>query len=124
MKFREIKTSMKTQVFLGRNAGNNDELMQKFEGKNRIIMHTAKPGSPFAVIDIAPSKVSKKELKEVALIVASKSQDWRDNKNNVKVDVFNGKNVYKLKRMKKGTWGVRKKNKSIIVKKQELEKFS
>jgi predicted ribosome quality control (RQC) complex YloA/Tae2 family protein len=123
MKFREFKTSIGSPVLIGKDENSNDELMEKFQGKNRIVLHTAAPGSPFAVIDIAPSKVLAKEKKEVATFVAMKSQDWRDNKKDVKVDVFNAKDVYKDKKMKSGTWGVRKKGKPIIVKKLDIEKW-
>ena len=123
MKSREFVTSKGTKVVVGKSASNNDEIMEKFQGKNKIVMHTAAPGSPFAVIDVAPSKVLTKEKKEVAIFVAMKSQDWRDNKKNVRVDVFNAKDIYKDKKMKSGTWGVRKKGKPIVVKKLDIEKW-
>ena len=81
-------------------------------------MHTAKPGSPFCVIQGKPGK---KDIKEAAIICASKSQDWRDNKGDVIVHKFTGKDVYKRKAMKIGTFGV-KKFKKIRVKKREIKR--
>lgn len=119
MKFREITLSSGNRVLLGRNAENNDELVKKFEGETNTILHTSSPGSPFGVILDKPSK---KELYEAAVWVARYSQDWRDNKNDIKVDVFTGKDVKKKEGMKTGTWNV-KKSKKIKVKKSNILKF-
>jgi len=61
---------------------------------------------------------------------AGYSQDWRDNKKNVKVNIFTGKDVNKSKGMKIGTWKVKnskiktiKKQDIIKIKKKEIEKF-
>jgi predicted ribosome quality control (RQC) complex YloA/Tae2 family protein len=121
MKPREIILESEAKIFLGKNSENNDELVEKYKGKENIILHTAKPGSPFCVIEkLNPTK---EEVKNSAIICASKSQDWRDNKQDVLVHVFTGKDVYKEKIMKTGTWGIRKKPKLIKVKKQEIEKW-
>jgi len=96
-------------------------LVKKFERKNNIILHTAAPGSPFCIIE--EIKPSKKEIKEAAIICASKSQYWRDNKSNVVVHQFTGKNIYKTRLMKSGTWGLNSKPKKIKVLKKEIEKW-
>ena len=121
MKPREFNLKSGTKIFLGKNSENNDELVKSYSGKENVIIHTEKPGSPFCVIEkINPDK---KEIKEAAIICASKSQDWRDNKSKVIVNQFTGKNVYKEKKMKSGTWGLNKKPKKIKVKKKEIEKW-
>lgn len=120
MKFREFETSSCKKVLAGRNAENNDELVKKFKGKNNLILHTEKPGSPFCVLLEKPDE---KDVKETAIFCASRSQDWRNNKKDVRVHVFSGKDVYKKKGMKKGTWGVKRKAKVILVKKIDIKKF-
>ena len=121
MKPRELKLFSGTVIFLGKNSENNDELVKNYQGKENILLHTANPGSPFCVIDkINPTK---EEIKEAAIICASKSQDWRDNKGDVKIHIFTGKDVYKEKIMKIGTWGIKKKPKLIKVKKEDIERI-
>ena len=120
MKPREFTLKSGIKILLGKNAKNNDELVEKYQNKKNIILHTAKPGSPFCVIDL---NASKRDIKESAIICASKSKDWRENKNNMIVHLFTGKNIYKEKNMKIGTWGLRKKPKIIRIKKEEIEKF-
>ena len=121
MKFREFITTSGKKVYLGKTAENNDELIEKYRGKQNIIMHTSAPGSPFCVIeDLKPTK---EDVREAAIMCASKSQDWRDNKGNVKINIFCGRDVHKEKGMKAGTWGVEKKSKEIVIKRKEIEEF-
>ncbi len=122
MKFREIKLKSGTNIFLGKNAESNDELVKKFRGKENIIMHTVASGSPFCVIDkINPTK---EEIKEAGIICASKSQDWRDNKNDVDIHLFTGKDVKKPILAKAGTWKIIGKAEVINVKKKDIEKLT
>ena len=125
MKPREFTLPSGTRILLGRNSENNDELVKKFEGKENIILHTAKPGSPFCVIENAKEskKLTKEELYLSGSICASKSQDWRDNKGNVIVHQFTGKDIYKDKTMKSGSWGIKKRPKRIKIKKGDIEKL-
>lgn len=120
MKIRERTLTSGSMIFLGRDENSNDELMKKFEGAVNTILHTVAPGSPFCVIE--NEKPTKTEVYEAGAITAGYSQDWRDNKQDVKVSVFTGKDVKKTKGMKTGTWGV-KKSKSIIIKKEDILKF-
>ncbi len=120
MKFREFETSSGKRVLAGKNAENNEQLVNEFIGKANMILHTAAPGSPFCIIeDLKPSK---KDINETAIFCARKSQDWRDNRNDVLIHVFTGKDVYKNKGMKPGMFGVRK-FKVIKAKKKEIENF-
>jgi predicted ribosome quality control (RQC) complex YloA/Tae2 family protein len=123
MKPREFILESGTRIFLGKNSENNDELVKSYHGKENVILHTAKPGSPFCVIDKIKPKPTKEEIKLSAIICASKSQDWRDNKKDVDVHVFTGKDVHKESTMKSGCWGIKKKPKLIKVKKQEIEEW-
>ncbi|MAH46268.1 hypothetical protein CMI37_10585 [Candidatus Pacearchaeota archaeon] len=67
-------------------------------------------------------RATKKDVGEAAVFCARYSQDWRDNKQDVVVHVFKGRDVYKDKKMKLGTFGVRKHDK-IRVKKIDIEKL-
>ena len=121
MKFREITLKSGTKILLGRNAENNEELVKQFKGKDNTILHTASPGSPFCVI-VDSLKPSRKDLVTSGAYCAGYSQDWRNNKSSVKVHAFTGKDVYKRKGMKVGTFGIKKK-KIIKVKEGEIEKW-
>ncbi len=121
MKFREFILTTGVKILLGKNAENNDELMKKFKGKENLILHTIKPGSPFCVIEkLNPSK---EDVKESAIICAVKSQDWRDNKSNVELHLFSGKEIKKPILAKTGTWKIISKPKVIKVKKTEILKW-
>ncbi len=117
-KFREFETSSGKKVLGGKSAQNNEELIKQVEPEE-IVLHTAKPGSPFVNIK---GKATKKDIEEAAIFCARYSQDWRDNKQDVVVHVFKGKDIYKDKKMKLGTFGV-KKFKAIKIKKEDIERF-
>ena len=120
MNFREFTTSSGKKVISGKSAEQNEELVKQFIGKDNKLLHSAKPGSPFCVIeDLKPDR---KDLRETAIFCASKSQDWRDNKQDVIVHIFSGKEIFKRKSMKTGTFGVRK-SKSIRIKRKDVENF-
>ncbi len=119
MNFREIKTSSGKRVLAGKNAKNNEELVSQIKPQE-YVFHTEKPGSPFVVIQ---GKVNAKDRKEAAIFCAKHSQDWRDNKSDVIVHRFKGKDIYKSKSMKLGTFGIRKRKK-IKVKKKWIESNS
>jgi predicted ribosome quality control (RQC) complex YloA/Tae2 family protein len=121
MKFREFVLSTGTNILLGKNAENNDELVKNFRGKENLILHTIAPGSPFCVID--SENPTREEIKESAIICAAKSQDWRDNKKDVELHLFSGKNVKKPVLAKTGTWKLTSKPKVIKVKKKEIEEW-
>jgi predicted ribosome quality control (RQC) complex YloA/Tae2 family protein len=121
MKYREFNLSTGAKIFLGKDAEGNDEIVKEFKGKGNVILHTVAPGSPFCVIDkIDPSE---KEIKESAIICASKSQDWRDNRSNVDIHQFTGNDVKKPFFAKSGTWKVSGKLKVISVKKIDIERY-
>ncbi len=106
-------------IFSGKDRKENEKLVSEFIGKENLIMHTKLPGSPFSV---SLKELTKDEQEKMALFTAKYSQDWKKNRNNVLVDIFSGKDVYKNKKMKTGTFGVKKK-KTIKVKKQEIKEI-
>ncbi len=121
MKFREKTLDSGTRLILGKDAKSNEELVNKFKGKENIILHTSEPGSPFCVIEKHLNPTAE-DIRNGAIVVARYSQDWRDNKSDIRVNVFTGKDVYKLRGMLKGTFGI-KKLKTIIVKKEDILKI-
>jgi len=120
MKFREAKLSTGVKIMLGKNSENNDELMKQFKGKPNTILHTVASGSPFCVIDkLNPTKA---EIAEAGAFCARYSQDWRNNKKDISVNVFTGQDARKRFWMKQGTWNV-KNAKIIKVKKSEIQRI-
>ncbi len=117
-KFREMTTSFSKLVLAGKDAKSNEKLIAQVE-PNEDVFHTAKPGSPFVNIK---KRSNAKDRKEAAIFCARYSQDWRDNKSDIIVHQFKGKNIYKNKLMKIGTFGIRKK-KIIKVKRSDIEKW-
>ncbi len=118
MKPREFTLSTGTKIFLGKDENSNDELMKNFKGKENIILHTVASGSPFCVIEkINPNK---EEVYEAGIYCAAKSQDWRDNKRNVKMHVFKGTESKKPLFAKKGSWRITGTPKEIIIKKKDV----
>lgn len=120
-KFRK-RVVKDNKIFLGKDAKSNDELMTQYKGKNNIILHTVKPGSPFCVIEkLNPSK---EVISASGAICAAYSQDWRDNKKDVKIHQFTGKDIKKPLFAKTGTWKIKKKPKIIKVKKRDIERWA
>ena len=118
IKFRKFCTTSGKDVLCGKNAEQNEFLVEQSED-NESVLHTKAPGSPFCNIK---GKATQKDIKETALICAAFSKDWKTNKKDVEVHVFKGKNIFKGANMQQGTFGV-KNVKSINVKKEEIAKF-
>lgn len=118
MSFRRFITSSGKAVLAGKSAETNESLIKQVEPEE-IVLHTKAPGSPF--VDIK-GKASREDIKEAAVFCARYSKDWKQNKRDVEVHVFKGKDIFKIKEMKTGTFGV-KKFKSVKVKKEEIEKL-
>lgn len=118
IKFRKFCTSSGKDVICGKNAEQN-ELAVAQSGENEIVLHTKAPGSPFCNIK---GKASLKDINETAVICAAFSKDWKQNKKNVEIHYFKGRDIFKEPDMKTGTFGV-KKAKTLIVKKENILKF-
>ena len=126
MKFREKILDSGAKLLLGKDESSNDELVNDFKGKSNIILHTVAPGSPFGVIvfDVKSGKPTKNEIYEASVFVAKYSQDWRDNKEDVIVSVFNGISVTKPKGAKPGLWKINSgKASQIKIKKKDILKI-
>lgn len=114
--FRKFISNAGTLILAGKNAENNEKLIEQVE-KDEEVFHTSLAGSPFVNIKGKPKKG---DIKEAAIFCARYSRDWKKNKKNVEVHRFKGKDIYKEKEMKKGTFGIKKK-KIIIVKKEDIK---
>jgi len=121
IKFRELITSSGKLVLAGKDAAGNEHLIEQVRPEE-IVLHTKAPGSPFVNIKDNGKRVLKKEIKEAAVFCAKYSQDWKKNKEDVVVHYFKGKDIYKRKSMKLGTFGV-KDAKEIKVKKKDIKNF-
>jgi predicted ribosome quality control (RQC) complex YloA/Tae2 family protein len=118
-KFRKFNTSSGILVLSGKDRENNEKLVSQIHPEEHVF-HTEKPGSPF--VNIKALDVSEKDIQETATFCAAKSQDWRDSKSDVKVSHFKGKDIYKQKHMKTGTFGVNNKQ-EILIKKNDIEEL-
>ncbi len=116
--FRKFTTESGVLILAGRNDESNEALISQV-GKNESVFHTKEAGSPFINIK---GKAKKSDVKIAAIICAKFSRDWKKNKKDVEVHQFKGKDVYKEKGMKIGTFGV-KKHKVIKVNKEDIESF-
>lgn len=118
MKFRKFITKSGTVIFAGKDAESNEELVKQ-AGENEEVFHTEAPGSPFVNIKRKPKPG---EIKLAAIFCAGYSRDWKKNKGDVIVHRFKGRDIFKTKDMKTGTFGVRK-FKIMGIKKKEILKF-
>ena len=114
-KYRWFYTSSGKLVVGGKSSSQNDELIKKLKAakRNFIVMHTSSPGSPFSVI--LSDDIDIKDKKECAVFTACFSRAWKQRKKRAKVDIFTFSQLYKLKEMKTGTWGVKGKVQRVIV---------
>jgi len=119
VRFRKFITGSGTRILAGKNAENNEELIKQVKSSEEVF-HTATPGSPFVNIKEKPKKG---DIGTAAVFCALHSREWKKNKkNNIKIHRFKGKDIYKNKGMRIGTFGV-KKFKVINVRKEDIEKF-
>ena len=116
--FRELITENGTLILAGKNDESNESLIKQ-AGGNEEVFHTKEAGSPFVNIKGKP-KIG--DMKTAALFCAKFSRDWKKNKKDVLIHQFKGKDIFKERGMKIGTFGI-KKFKVIKVKKSEIEKW-
>lgn len=117
-KFRKFETSSGKLVIAGKNAEQNEDIIKLAEPEE-LVLHTKLPGSPFCIIKGKPTA---SDIKETAVFCARFSKAWKQNKTDIEVHVFRGKDIFKESEMKTGTFGVRK-IKKIIAQKSAIEKF-
>lgn len=118
---RKALTSSEKIMIAGKNAEQNEQVIKQVE-EEEIVLHTKEPGSPFVNIK---GEASKEDIHEAALFCAKYSQAWKKAKtkpSKVEVHYFLGKDIFKEKGMKTGTFGVRKLKKILIKKEELLEK--
>lgn len=118
IKFRKFCTSSGKDIVCGKDAEQN-ELVVAQSGEKEFVLHTKEAGSPFCNIK---GKATKKDMEETALICAAYSKDWKQNKSDVEVHLFKGKDIFKEPGMKTGTFGV-KKAKSLTARKKDILNF-
>jgi predicted ribosome quality control (RQC) complex YloA/Tae2 family protein len=116
--FRKYFLASGREVFGGKSAEGNDELVWAARSKDTLL-HTSEPGSPFVNAGEDPSKA---EVEEAAIFCAKYSQDWRDNKRDIVVNKFQKSDMNKTAQMKAGSWEVKKQEK-LKVKKVDILKF-
>ena len=117
MNFRKFITKQGTVILAGKNDENNEELIKQIKD-NEEVFHTEYPGSPFVNIKGKPKRG---DIKIAAIFCARYSRDWKKNKKNILVHRFKGKDIYKSKGMKIGTFGVEK-FKKMVVKRTDIKK--
>lgn len=117
--FRKLITKSGKLIVAGKDEDSNEEIIKQ-AAPNEEVFHTAAAGSPFANIK---GEANKEDIKEAAIFCAKYSRDWKKNKRDIEVHEFKGRDIFKSKGMKAGTFGV-KKFQSIKVKKQDIEKFA
>ncbi|MDZ4226629.1 MAG: NFACT RNA binding domain-containing protein [Candidatus Pacearchaeota archaeon] len=117
-KFRELVTKTGTRILAGKDEKSNEELVKQ-AGENEEIFHTEAPGSPFVNIK---GKAKESDIKIAAVFCARHSRDWKKNRRDVFVHRFKGKDVFKTREMKTGTFGV-KKFKIMKIKKADISKL-
>ncbi len=116
--FRKLITENGTLILAGKNDESNESLIAQVE-KDEEIFHTKEAGSPFVNIK---GKAKIGDIKTAALFCAKFSRDWKKNGKGIEIHRFKGKDIYKKKGMKVGTFGVRK-FKIIKLKKKDIESF-
>ena len=85
-KFRHFVTSDGSLVVIGKDMNQNESIVEKHMEKGDIIGHADVFGSPFGVIKPKEGKnVSKKDLEETAVMIASYSSAWRVGATNLDV---------------------------------------
>ncbi|MFA5173676.1 MAG: NFACT RNA binding domain-containing protein [Candidatus Pacearchaeota archaeon] len=112
--FRWFFTSEGTLVIGGKSDEQNEFVLKNFLKPNYVVMHTSKPGSSFMIIQ--KDNPSEKDINETAMFTACFSQQWKKAEKTIDIDIFKGSQIYKIKGMKLGTFGVKNKEKTIKVK--------
>ena len=113
-KYRWFFTSNNILVIGGKNDEQNELVINNFLKADYLVVHTSNPGSPFMILQ--SEHPSKKDIEEAAVFCACFSKEWKLGKKKIDIDIFKGKDIYKTKTMKTGTFGVDGEKKMITVK--------
>lgn len=108
-KYKWFFTSSGKLVVGGKSAAQNDDLLKELKGKKKdyMVMHTSAPGSPFSVILANIDDVKLQDIEQTAIFTASFSRAWRKGLKKAQIDLFHLSQLFKLKNMKTGMWGVK-----------------
>jgi hypothetical protein len=108
IKYRWFFTLSGKLVIGGKSARQNDDLLKKIKAqdKERVVMHTSEPGSPFCVMMSEVENLSQQDLRECAIFTGCFSRAWREGKRTASVDIFKLSQLHKGRDMQEGTWGV------------------
>tara|TARA_Y100000310_G_scaffold3354_1_gene4286 strand:- start:2028 stop:2621 length:594 start_codon:yes stop_codon:yes gene_type:complete len=112
--YRWFFTSNNVLVVGGKSDEQNELVIRNFLKPDYTVMHTSAPGSSFMILQ--SDKPTKKDLNETAIFTACFSKQWKNGKNSIDVDIFQGSQIYKTKQMKIGTFGVKGNKNSESVK--------
>ena len=115
--YRWFYTTNGNLVVGGKNKEQNEIVVRNFLKSDYVILHTSAPGSSFMIIQ--SSNPSKQDIKEAAIFCACFSKEWKNLKSKndeIAVDIFKGSQIYKIKTMKIGTFGVKGNKKTLNVK--------
>jgi hypothetical protein len=111
--YRWFFTSGKSLVVGGKSDEQNEITIKYFLKPEYTILHTTEPGSPFMIIQ--NEDPSKEEIKEAAIFCGCFSKAWKKSKK-ISIDIFKGNQIYKIKSMKTGTFGVKGKKEMMNIK--------
>lgn len=111
--FRWFFTSEGKLVIGGKSDEQNEIVIKDFLKPDYVIMHTSAPGSSFMIIQ--SDKPSKKDIEETAIFTGCFSQQWKKGNKKIDIDIFKENQIYKLKIMKTGTFGVKGVRKTIKI---------
>ena len=112
--YRWFFTSSGILVVGGKSDLQNEKVLNEFSSPNYIVTHTNEPGSPFMII--VSNKPDTKDIEEIAIFCACFSKQWKLKQSKIEIDIFSRSQVYKIKKMKTGTFGVKDTVKKISVK--------
>ncbi len=112
--FRWFFTSKDILVVGGKSDEQNEIALREFSKPEYTVVHTSEPGSPFMIIQ--SENPSKTDIEESVVFCACFSKQWKLGKKLIDVDIFKGNQIYKLRAMKKGTFGVKGEKRQIKVK--------
>jgi len=116
--FRTFITDSGKTIYLGKDAKNNEDLIKTVESTD-YVFHTSNPGSPFVKLS---SDSSEDDRKIAGILCVMYSHSRKDKQKEILVDSFRGRDIYKNKNMKLGTFGI-KNFKILKIKRKEIEAF-
>lgn len=105
-KFRWFFTSSGKLVIGGKNAEQNEKIINEMLEDNDVVLHTKARGSPFCVIKVGRKKLKVKDIEEAAIFCAGFSKEWKKKVKEIEVHVFRPEQIVKEKNQAVGTFTV------------------